>query len=786
MARFKIQYRRNFLYNFAIHFIILYKCCVGGANTDHSKIFKANPSQQQSRRDPKAVLEIEIYKADSKTQLQYTFFGSPFINGPFGLATSFDISGGDLDLHAIYLSSYGCDPYTKDKYMAQVLVKKKPFALFINRGQCSFLRKMENAANAGASALFIMNQVNSLYINDGQNNSRVLKDMCSVFAHVNSQEKLVCDDNAGVCNGGGGNSVTSGSETCASGICLPFRAKQNMQEQKCCLDDTLMPMYIDKLPNVTKPIPTIFVTVGDGLNLNILFNVTNKNNGSIAFIPDLDDGSKNDIYTPYTLSIKARAARKFDFGILVLGMIALFTIIVATYRSAKVERMLSNAKYGPLDRNSNATVSEKKKDTARQIAQLLLARGNQPESQKLTVRQVFAFVCFSGLSLGFIYFLVKLGVNIVTIFNIWFIGVTASAMDSLLINPMILKPYCPSNTLNALAIDTTYIKLAKGHIVRTVISLVVPIWWYLEMKNNTSYTWILQNILGGFVCCYIALILRVPNLRIGTICLSAFLLYDVFMVFFTPFIFGGESIMMEVATAGGRNVPTTQQTNTSVTPSTPTGGETYLTACKRNPGERLPLLMMAPHFNEWPAGYSMLGLGDIMIPSFFISLVLRFDYRHGNNLCCARKSKVTNQGMTADEENNHANGNVGTLNNGYGSNGVFYFRPTYWFVCIFFYSVALCLANLANLYELTIAGVKGQPALLWINPLLIIPTILIAKSRGQLGEFWYGTSNDQSNSNYSQANSEDEESLLRSNGAGETSGIMLMEVENDTEFQIAQ
>ena len=37
--------------------------------------------------------------------------------------------------------------------------------------------------------------------------------------------------------------------------------------------------------------------------------------------------------------------------------------------------------------------------------------------------------------------------------------------------------------------------------------------------------------------------------------------------------------------------------------------------------------MQVPHFNEWPVGYSMLGLGDIMIPSFFLSLALRFDYR---------------------------------------------------------------------------------------------------------------------------------------------------------------
>merc|ERR1712146_522315 len=133
-------------------------------------------------------------------------------------------------------------------------------------------------------------------------------------------------------------------------------------------------------------------------------------------------------------------------------------------------------------------------------------------------------------------------------------------------------------------------------------------------------------------------------------------------------------------------------------------------------------------------------------------------------------------GMTADEEDNHADADVGTSNNNYDSNRVFYFRPTYWVVCIFFYSVALCLANLANLYELTIAGVKGQPALLWIDPLLIIPTILIAKSRGQLNEFWHGSSSGQrSDSNYSQVNSEDEESLLRSNGEDHSSGIILTE-----------
>ena len=88
------------------------------------------------------------------------------------------------------------------------------------------------------------------------------------------------------------------------------------------------------------------------------------------------------------------------------------------------------------------------------------------------------------------------------------------------------------------------------------------------------------------------------------------------------------------------------------------------------------------------------------------------------------------------------------------------FRPTYWLICVFFYAIALCLANLANIYQLTIAGVKGQPALMWIDPLLIIPTIIVAKARGQYTEFWHGTFS-ADNATYNQlVDTEDVEDLV--------------------------
>ena len=97
-----------------------------------------------------------------------------------------------------------------------------------------------------------------------------------------------------------------------------------------------------------------------------------------------------------------------------------------------------------------------------------------------------------------------------------------------------------------------------------------------------------------------------------------------------------------------------------------------------------------------------------MIPSLFLSLALRFDYRHGNNPCCAngKRRHVNNVNVGAGVDFDGCNRFSTRM----------CFRPTYWLICVFFYAIALCLANLANIYQLTIAGVKGQPALMWIDP----------------------------------------------------------------------
>ena len=83
---------------------------------------------------------------------------------------------------------------------------------------------------------------------------------------------------------------------------------------------------------------------------------------------------------------------------------------------------------------------------------------------------------------------------------------------------------------------------------------------------------------------------RLNKLAPGILILSALFIYDVFWVFLSPYFFGGKSVMIEVATQID-----------------------------------LPAKLVFPSFNKFGAG-SLIGLGDLAIPGFYISYVTRFGF----------------------------------------------------------------------------------------------------------------------------------------------------------------
>ncbi|XP_057511225.1 signal peptide peptidase-like 4 isoform X1 [Actinidia eriantha] len=119
--------------------------------------------------------------------------------------------------------------------------------------------------------------------------------------------------------------------------------------------------------------------------------------------------------------------------------------------------------------------------------------------------------------------------------------------------------------------------------------------------RRVSFAWIGQDILGIALIITVLQIIRVPNLKVGTVLLSCAFLYDIFWVFVSKWWFH-ESVMIVVA-RGDKS------------------GE-----------DGIPMLLKIPRmFDPW-GGYSIIGFGDIILPGLIVAFSLRYDWLSKKNL----------------------------------------------------------------------------------------------------------------------------------------------------------
>lgn len=119
--------------------------------------------------------------------------------------------------------------------------------------------------------------------------------------------------------------------------------------------------------------------------------------------------------------------------------------------------------------------------------------------------------------------------------------------------------------------------------------------------RRVSFAWIGQDILGIALIVTVLQIIRVPNLKVGTVLLSCAFLYDIFWVFVSKRWFK-ESVMIVVA-RGDRS------------------GE-----------DGIPMLLKIPRmFDPW-GGFSIIGFGDIILPGLLVAFSLRYDWLSKKNL----------------------------------------------------------------------------------------------------------------------------------------------------------
>ncbi|GAA0159708.1 aspartic protease [Lithospermum erythrorhizon] len=151
-----------------------------------------------------------------------------------------------------------------------------------------------------------------------------------------------------------------------------------------------------------------------------------------------------------------------------------------------------------------------------------------------------------------------------------------------------IMPFLPkfwNDNLIVWRIPFPYIRSLEFEFTRSQVIAAIPgtffCAWYASKKH-----WLANNVLGLAFCIQGIEMLSLGSFKTGAILLAGLFVYDIFWVFFTP-------VMVSVAKSFDA-----------------------------------PIKLLFPTSNA-ARPFSMLGLGDIVIPGIFVALALRFDVSRG-------------------------------------------------------------------------------------------------------------------------------------------------------------
>jgi minor histocompatibility antigen H13 len=204
--------------------------------------------------------------------------------------------------------------------------------------------------------------------------------------------------------------------------------------------------------------------------------------------------------------------------------------------------------------------------------------------------------------------------------------------------------------------DRVYIKLALASCVSIVLGLAVTI-WYVKTRH-----WVANNLIGIAMSLQAMESLSLGSYKTGAVLLSLLFFYDIFFVF-------GTDVMVTVA---------------------------------KNVDAPIKLLFIKAFAQpDADAQFSMLGLGDIVLPGVFVALLLRFD---------AIRAKLE----------------LGTVDHSSTS-----FPKPIFNITVFFYALGLWATVLVmHIFK------HPQPALLYLVPACLIASVLAGFLNGCMKELW--------------------------------------------------
>lgn len=319
-------------------------------------------------------------------------------------------------------------------------------------------------------------------------------------------------------------------------------------------------------------------------------------------------------------------------------------------------------------------------DKTSPVAELLEEDGG---AQELTICQAFTFPLYASATLLVLYFFF----GYVQYFLIAFLVFGASTSLYYLLIAAIKRYSTLSISWN-------------NKIAILMTGLVVLEW-------IRSGNFICHDILGCSLCVLFICTLRFPSLKVATLCLSLLLLYDVFWVFFSEYIFS-KNVMVEVATKN------------AVNPIQQIGEKLQIAQLKQlSRTLELPLKLIFPSFLA--DGKSlMLGLGDIALPGALVALARRSELLF-DSIMDAKLLDLELQLSTAAKTMMH---------------------PTVTKSYLFHYAFGGYVIGLIGAFVGNILSGHAQPALIYLVPGVLLPLVLRAYHIGKLSDLWIGKTED--------------------------------------------
>lgn len=366
---------------------------------------------------------------------------------------------------------------------------------------------------------------------------------------------------------------------------------------------------------------------------------------------------------------------EIDPGLGVIWFLAVFSVGIGSYWSGNIRHQVHEVEV------HNRRMRRRRLSSASSAASQAPSRPHGmnviEEESSLDVSPVWvlSFVVFMATMLVVLYLFIRY-----LVFFIHGMFALSSSVAILgVLEPLAYKMPCGTGRLPDGAVPCFHGSLEIRQVLVLLAAVIVPAFWVYVRHHPLS--WIMQDVLGVCFSVYILRVLRMPNLKICTLLLSILFFYDIFFVFLTPHL-----------------IPATATHNATSSFVNASGkGDSIMVEVARGGGskEQIPMVMRVPRFGNQDISaclnsYSLLGFGDILVPGLLLAFLRGFDLI-----------------------------NVG---------GCMYFP-----VALIFYGLGL-LATFAGLYLMRLA----QPALLYLVPFTVIPTLIIARLRGELDDIWNG------------------------------------------------